>query len=262
LLVGNRHRRTTTTTTRGVKRTPWKPSGKALESALAAVRRAVAMVEDALAVAERSVLASSLCVKLVRDILEQLSPLCARASVGTKYKQLRSDWKRCEIEWTRAQRKRREPSDGNGSLDVFHEDLLIEILGKCDDHRTRCALACVSKSFNAAYRTFMTSDATKTQRALRSFCRSTCKNCGDYAWTRELPSDRPVDTDGRCDDRSSTRRRLPRKRCRSDKHSWYSSAYTWRDDLHELLCLYESEDEEEQEQPGELRFWNLGITCS
>ena len=263
LLVGNRHRRTTTTTTtRGVKRTPWKPSGKALESALAAVRRAVAMVEDALAVAERSVLTSSLCVKLVRDILEQLSPLCARASVGTKYKQLRSDWKRCEIEWTRAQRKRREPSDGNGSLDVFHEDLLIEILGKCDDHRTRCALACVSKSFNAAYRTFMTSDATKTQRALRSFCRSTCKNCGDYAWTRELPSDRPVDTDGRCDDRSSTRRRLPRKRCRSDKHSWYSSAYTWRDDLHELLCLYESEDEEEQEQPGELRFWNLGITCS
>ena len=108
LLVGNRHRRTTTTTTRGVKRTPWKPSGKALESALAAVRRAVAMVEDALAVAERSVLASSWCVKLVRDILEQLSPLCARASVGTKYKQLRSDWKRCEIEWTRAQRKRRD----------------------------------------------------------------------------------------------------------------------------------------------------------
>ena len=158
----------------------------------------MAMVQDALAVgreandvaaAERSVLASSLCVKLVRDILEQLSPLCARASVGTKYKRLRSDWKRCEIEWTRAQRKLREPSDG--SLDVLHEDLLVEILGKCDDHRTRCALACVSKSFNAAYRMFMTSDATKTQRALRSFCRSTCKNCGDYAWTARRSRCRP-----------------------------------------------------------------------
>jgi len=267
LLIGNRHRRTTTTTTttRGVKRTPWKPSGKALESALAALRRAMAMVEDALAVeaddvaaAERRVLASSWCVKLVRDILEQLSPLCARASVGTKYKQLKSDWKRCEIEWTRAQRKQ---TPGDGSLDALHEDLLVEILGKCDDHRTRCTLACVSKSFNTAYRTFMTSDATKTHRELRSFCRSTCKNCGDYAWTRELPSDRSGDADGRCDDRSSTRRRLPRKRCRSDKHSWHSSAYTWRDDLHELLCLYESDDEE-QEQSGDLRFWNLGITCS
>ena len=116
LLVGNRHRRTTTTTTRGVKRTPWKPSGK---SARERARGGEARGGDGrgrarggggdVAAAERRVLASSWCVKLVRDILEQLSPLCARASVGTKYKQLRSDWKRCEIEWTRAQRKRREP---------------------------------------------------------------------------------------------------------------------------------------------------------
>jgi hypothetical protein len=283
LLDGNRHRRraTTTTTTRGGKRTPWKPSGAILERVLVAMTRAMAMVEDALGMtpaqsalatgceeddvseAERSVLTSSLCVKLVRDIVEELSPLCARASVGTKYKQLRSDWKRCEIQWTRAQRKQ-TPNDG--SLDVMHEDVLVEILGQ-SDLRTRCILACVSKSFNAAFRTFMTSDVMKIQRALHSFCRSTCKRCGDYAWTRELPSDRAVDVDSvdsemsRCDDLTSIRRQLPRKRCRSGKHSWCSSAYTWHDDLHKLLCLYESEDEEEQ-VGGDLRFWNLEITCS
>ena len=111
LLVGNRHRRTTTTTTRGVKRTPWKPSGKALKSALAAVRRAVAMVEDALAVAERSVLASSLCVKLVRDILEQLSPLCGWDEVQTIEERLEAMRNRVDAraaEATGAERRERE----------------------------------------------------------------------------------------------------------------------------------------------------------
>ena len=133
---------------------------------------------------------------------------------------------------SRARNARRQRA-GDASLEDLPEDVLCEILRRCDA-RTRRTLACVSKSFRGVVARAPADDGDD---GLSSFPRATCRRCRAYRWVRDIPS--------------------IRDKC---KHQWESSENTWRRDLRRYI-MDDSEDDSDSDdddwQAHGRKFWNV-----
>lgn len=133
---------------------------------------------------------------------------------------------------SRARNGRRERA-GDASLEDLPEDVLHEIILRCDA-RTRAMVACVSKSFRDVT---ASAPARNGDDALHSFPRAKCRRCRTYRWVCDIPS--------------------IRDKC---EHQWESSANTWRRDLRRFILDDDEDDSDSDDDNWQAhghKFWNV-----
>ena len=137
-------------------------------------------------------------------------------------------------------RATRRQTEGAVSLQYFPEDVVTEILTRCDA-KTRSVLCCVAKAFRDADKRV----GTLSRDDLSSHPRATCTKCHEYVWVSDLP---------RCQTACNGKKRAA--------HAWKSSIETWRRDLLVCVGMEDAESDGEDEEIAELigkKFWKISV---
>ena len=194
------------------------------------------------AVIERQVL--SLSDDASRSFIEAITACldaCKRAKVipAKRVQLFERLLKQKLIARTRSAHARRR-TEGLVSLQYFPEDILTEIITRCDA-KTRSVLSCVAKAFRDANERV----GALSHNDLSSHPRATCTRCHDYVWVRDIP---------RYQSACNGKKRAA--------HAWKSSIKTWRRDV--LICvgIEDAESDAEDEDVAELigkKFWKICV---